>query len=787
MMLCSTPRPATRDADRSLRHARRAWLEGYLLPGGILLLALALRLFRLGDANVEWDEALAVWATRKGFVGATLWTAGDAHPPLYYWSLWAWVQAMGDSEFAIRALFAFCGVLTVAIVYALGSRLADRRTGAIAALLVSLARFHIWWSQEVRMYGLAALLGTLSVYWFLRWLASEHASEEPAGGQLGNPCEPLGAQAALGLYALATFGALFTLYLMAVVLVVQNVIVALALCTRAFPRARLTRRWIIVQVAILVPMGAWLAFSWGRIKTTTVGEPASLVSLTRLYVTLLCSGISTDIERHIWSTLFPGLVLLSGAILGLRGLLRSGRVDVAHAPRYFFPFAPCAWVLPALGLNAIRRSQRWIGLVATAAVIVLLVRFLPQYYVGRRLTDEIQTMARAIISQASPDDAVLLDSGSRLPVFLYYYERVPCTGPRPEVIPISPAGGILLADELDGLLSGPVLSHGRVWLAEVEANITDPQRLVKRWFEERFPNVLYCAYGHNTLTLYDPNQRAPELRTTAYQPQFPLSLTAADEGKMLGWELAVREFVPGDTARVTLLWERVPDEPATLALVSQDDETVMLRQQPVPTKETRWRQQIDLPIMPNLSTGEYRLILFPSAPHETVLGSLKIINREPVFAAIPEAAVGATLGRAILLEGCTLRTASGEPVEAVRPGDHVLLDLQWRALDRIETDLVVFVHLLGEQYNPDTQGPVWGQHDARPVNNAYPTTQWQAGEMIYDRHALSLDGDAPEGTYQIEVGMYDGQTGRRLPMVTDDGREFGDRILLPLTLNAVPR
>jgi len=231
----------------------------------------------------------------------------------------------------------------------------------------------------------------------------------------------------------------------------------------------------------------------------------------------------------------------------------------------------------------------------------------------------------------------------------------------------------------------------------------------------------------------------------------------------------------------------VPDEPATLALVSQDDETVMLRQQPVPTKETRWRQQIDLPIMPNLSTGEYRLILFPSAPHETVLGSLKIINREPVFAAIPEAAVGATLGRAILLEGCTLRTASGEPVEAVRPGGHVLLDLQWRALDRIETDLVVFVHLLGEQYNPDTQGPVWGQHDARPVNNAYPTTQWQAGEMIYDRHALSLDGDAPEGTYQIEVGMYDGQTGRRLPVVRGDGREFGDRILLPLTLNAVPR
>ncbi|GAG38541.1 unnamed protein product, partial [marine sediment metagenome] len=35
-------------------------------PSLILLVAFGLRLFRLGDANLWWDEALAVWGVRKG-------------------------------------------------------------------------------------------------------------------------------------------------------------------------------------------------------------------------------------------------------------------------------------------------------------------------------------------------------------------------------------------------------------------------------------------------------------------------------------------------------------------------------------------------------------------------------------------------------------------------------------------------------------------------------------------------------------------------------------------------
>ncbi len=95
-----------RAARRPDQHPATRWLIHYGVPALILALALALRLWRLGGANLWWDEALAIWGVRKGLLGVTIWTASDVHPPLYFWSLWAWVQAFGESEFAMRSLTA---------------------------------------------------------------------------------------------------------------------------------------------------------------------------------------------------------------------------------------------------------------------------------------------------------------------------------------------------------------------------------------------------------------------------------------------------------------------------------------------------------------------------------------------------------------------------------------------------------------------------------------------------------------------------------------------------------
>ena len=101
--------------------------RGRLLPLGLLLLAFALRLFRLGDQNVWWDEGLAIWAVRKSFIDTTLWTAGDVHPPLFVWTLWPWVRLVGQTEFAARLITVVWGMLSAALAYALGRRLGGGR------------------------------------------------------------------------------------------------------------------------------------------------------------------------------------------------------------------------------------------------------------------------------------------------------------------------------------------------------------------------------------------------------------------------------------------------------------------------------------------------------------------------------------------------------------------------------------------------------------------------------------------------------------------------------------
>ena len=90
----------------------------------------------------------------------------------------------------------------------------------------------------------------------------------------------------------------------------------------------------------------------------------------------------------------------------------------------------------------------------------------------------------------------------------------------------------------------------------------------------------------------------------------------------------------------------------------------------------------------------------------------------------------------------------------------------------------VFTHLLGEAFNPDTRGPVWGQHDGLPLDGGLPTFQWPVGRVIRDRHTMSIDPDAPPGVYSLEVGMYLLETGQRLPVRTAGGELIGDRMLL---------
>jgi uncharacterized membrane protein len=105
-------------------------------------------------------------------------------------------------------------------------------------------------------------------------------------------------------------------------------------------------------------------------------------------------------------------------------------------------------------------------------------------------------------------------------------------------------------------------------------------------------------------------------------------------------------------------------------------------------------------------------------------------------------------------------------------GSTVHLTLYWQTLARMDESYTVFTHLL------DGENHVWGQKDNIPCDGTCPTTGWVEGEVIVDGYNIGVRPDAPPGEYVIEVGMYEAETGQRLPVLDEGGKIQDDRVLL---------
>jgi hypothetical protein len=110
-------------------------------------------------------------------------------------------------------------------------------------------------------------------------------------------------------------------------------------------------------------------------------------------------------------------------------------------------------------------------------------------------------------------------------------------------------------------------------------------------------------------------------------------------------------------------------------------------------------------------------------------------------------------------------------------GDSLNITLQWQCLAKAEESYTVFVHLidLGNR-------PVIDNLDYTPLGGAFPThlwiPKWLPGQRVLDPYRMELPPDLPPGTYQIEVGLYEMVSRRRLHISDTNGNLVGDRYIL---------
>jgi len=156
--------------DRARRLRREHGAE--LTLAAIVAVAAIVRFATLGDQSLDHDETVtAARVLHPSFLASMqVVVNGERSPPLYYALIWVWSRVWGTGAVDLRSLSAILGTLTVVAAYLAGRELASRRAGLIAAALVALNPYLIWYSQEARSYAALVAFGAFALYFFARSL-----------------------------------------------------------------------------------------------------------------------------------------------------------------------------------------------------------------------------------------------------------------------------------------------------------------------------------------------------------------------------------------------------------------------------------------------------------------------------------------------------------------------------------------------------------------------------------------------------------------------------------------
>ncbi|MCC7450625.1 MAG: glycosyltransferase family 39 protein [Anaerolineae bacterium] len=703
----------------------------------VLLTAAALRITLLGQKAVWWDEAWSVWTAQQPFGQTSEITARDVHPPLYQWMLHGWVRVAGISELAARYPSTLLGLLTVAMVYPLTIRLGGKRTALLAVFFIALSTFHIHWSQEARMYALAAFFTALACYAYLR-VSQPHpkslsASREGLCGAAESPSLPVergaGGEVKWWLVLILAGAAIpLTHYLGAFVLIILNLhwLLTIRLRPRAFHV-----RWIGAMIVIGLIFAVWLIYALPQMRSGggDSGFPANLVF--QLSSTLLAAGTSINLDQYVWPTLIVIVVLAVGLLLYTRrnranalliwlmvlfppmaiyGMSLPGRAFYAPKPeeRYLVIFAPVIYAGFGLALHALRSKVRVLGIAAGIALTLLYGYAIVRDLDARYFRDDYATMLRTVNTLARPDEPVFFVSEDRYPLVYYHLNRA--AGWQS---PLTATGIKIDGDNLDDQMNRYIGSAPRFWVIEIEKHLGDPQNRIIPWLDQHFKRVYHVPIDYNGVSLYARSDSTAPTSDQLLKPRI-------DEAR------------PGDVMRIGVGGHNVD--------LLYDGKII------VPHNATPSWEVIQFPIYAAYPPGFYTLRVDSFYQYD-----FRVTHSQGVTNGV-ERNLNAQLGPFHLLG----YSASSR---RVRPGDTLAITFYWQADQQATENYTVFSHLLGG-FNPATNSIVWANHDSYPAET--PTRAWWPGLIAADHRLLKVPADAPTGPYAVEVGLYQLDTGQRL-------------------------
>lgn len=444
----------------------------------ILILAITLRLVKI-DQSLWLDEAINVIASQNYSFWdmVTKYPVGDFHPPLYFAILWLWVKIWGIEEIWVRLPSVIFGVTTVWLVYLLGKEMFNKKVALLGGLLMALGPLHIYYSQEARMYSLAAFSATLSFYFFWRLIHS------------GNWANMVG-------YGISNILVLYSDYLVYLIIPVQ-VIFLLLFQKNSFKK-------ILFPLGLaLVTILPWLTIFPKQLSTGTAAAAtlpgwanvvggANLKELFLIPIKTFFGRVSIE-NKQIYGLasgivgIFYGIVIWnalkkidSGTKLLILWILVP--VILAFLISFFIPvlsyfrmlfILPPFYLLLAKGIDLIDSKILW--KLAIFGVCAISMVSLIGYYTNPKFQREDWRGAVGKIDELSSLGGIIIFENNNLPAPFIYYSKN-----------ISPATGGLTkipAKEESDINEFPGVEN--IYLFEYLVDITDPKRLLEKSIQNR--------------------------------------------------------------------------------------------------------------------------------------------------------------------------------------------------------------------------------------------------------------------------------------------------------------
>jgi len=141
----------------------------FLIGIAVVLLAAALRWYRLADWDMWTDEVQTLWTSvsRYSIEGPMYSTA-----PINFWLTRLSVAVFGENELGLRFVAWLAGVATVGVFLWSASQWFGRRVAVLGGLFLTLSMWHVGWSQTGRPFAVQTLLVLLALHFlFVTWIA----------------------------------------------------------------------------------------------------------------------------------------------------------------------------------------------------------------------------------------------------------------------------------------------------------------------------------------------------------------------------------------------------------------------------------------------------------------------------------------------------------------------------------------------------------------------------------------------------------------------------------------